>query len=92
VFLPQLDEVHPARQAGLDERLEVRPVGGAQVQPPIGQAPVIRGRHGMRQPVLAAWAWAALALAFIFCLYWRTLTNDSGESMSATDRNVPVSP
>ncbi len=88
-LLAQLHDVHAACDAGLHEGLEVRPVRGAQVEPPLPQVPPVRRTRCTPQRPVAA---LPLARAFIFCLYWRTLASVSGESMSATDRNDPASP
>ena len=83
LLLPELDDVHTALDAYLDEGLEVTSIGRAQVEPPIVEIP--RGSGGGRNGQRDGDA-SALAFALRFCLYWRTLASASGESMSATDR------
>ena len=74
LLLPELDDVHTALDAYLDEGLEVTSI----VEIPRGSG---GGRNGQRDGDASA-----LAFALRFCLYWRTLASASGESMSATDR------
>ena len=90
VLLAQLHDVDPALDAGV--RRSARGRAGRACR---GRAAgSVRATHrrcpGGRVPSSFRRRMAlALALAFACCLNWRTLTRASGESMSATERNVP---
>jgi hypothetical protein len=73
VLLAQLDDVHPSSDARPDEVFEVRTIGCAEIQVALRDGAPLR--HA-----------PARALAFIACLWARTLAKLSGPVMSATDR------
>ncbi len=78
MFLPQLDDVHAAGDALLDEGGEIPTVRSAQVEASAGQ--VRAGRH-----------FFGCALALSARLFARTFSRLSVEVMSATDRNASSS-
>ena len=67
VLVAELHDVDPADDASLYEGPEIGPVGGAEIEPTLGQGPSPGGGPGggIRQLVAIAWA---LAWAFFFCL------------------------
>ena len=85
LLVAQLDHVHAAGDAVVEEVGQVRPVRRAEVEAALREV----GTPGHPPPAAAAFA---LALAFIAFLVARTLARLSGLVMSATERELPSLP
>ena len=87
LLVAQLDHVHPAGDAVVEEVGQVGPVRRAEVEAALREV----GNPG-HPPVPAADAALAFAFAFSAFLVARTLARLSGLVMSATERELPSLP